>query len=836
MALLHQIPEDFATADTILEAFVAYTAELGLTLYPAQEEAIYAVLAGDNTIVATPTGSGKSMVALASLYAGLCLGKRAYYTAPIKALVSEKFFSLTHTLGAENVGMITGDTAVNPDAPIICATAEILANQALREGATLDVGIVVMDEFHYFADPQRGWAWQVPLLTLPAAQFVLMSATLGDTSAIERGLQDVTGRETAVVTSVQRPVPLEYTYSEDPLGETVAKLVRADKAPVYVVSFAQSTAVEIAGSLVSANLVDKERRQALADELKGFTFSKGFGHTLRRLLLAGVGVHHAGMLPKYRRLVEHLAADGLLAVISGTDTLGVGINVPIRTVLLTGLTKFDGSRQRRLKVREFQQIAGRAGRAGFDSVGYVVVQAPEHEIENLKALAKAGDDPKKQRKVVKKKPPQGFVSWSRTTFDHLVSGQPEELTSRMRITHSLIINLLSRPHAGVQTVRDFIDSTHESDAAKLDMYLRALKIGRSLLQAGVIERTAAGGNIEYRLVKDLGPQFALNQPLSPFALAALDLFDPAGDTWHLDVLSIIEATTPAPFAILKGQLDRIKREELAALKADGVEYTERMEILDSLTYPQPNGEILEEAFNAYSEGAPWLRETGIQPKAVVADMVEHSMNFSQFVSYYGLARVEGGFLRYLTDVYRALVQNVPDHLVNEPLQAIIDWLGDLVVRVDSSLVQEWEALRTAGGETEALPAAAIDTSYTADERAFTQAVRNSMFHRVILAERAAYDALGELDGADGWTAQRWEDAIEDFYDEYGELGVGQHARGSEFFRVSRNGREWHVTQVLDDPHGDRDWAIEATVDLDASDEAGEVVLIVTNVGAQTEAH
>lgn len=831
MAKLFRVPEEFADSDTLFETFVEYTRDLGITLYPAQEEAIYAVLTGDNTIMATPTGSGKSMVALAAAFFALSRDQRTFYTAPIKALVSEKFFDLTAIFGADNVGMITGDSSVNPDAPVICATAEILANQALREGATLDVGMVVMDEFHYFADPQRGWAWQVPLLTLPAAQFVLMSATLGETSAIARSLNELTGRDTSLVTSATRPVPLDYTYSQDPLGETLAKLVREDKAPIYVVSFAQAAAVELAGGLVNANLATRQQREEIAHEIKGFGFSKGFGAPLKRMLLAGVGVHHAGMLPKYRRLVEHLAASGKLSVISGTDTLGVGINVPIRTVVLTSLTKFDGFKQRRLRVREFQQIAGRAGRAGFDTQGYVVAQAPEHVIENLKAEAKAGDDPKKRKKIVKKKAPAGFVGWSETTFDHLVNGQAEELVSRMRITHSTVINLLSRPHASVDTVKNFIDSTHETDQAKLDMYIRALTIGRNLLTAGVIERKVVAGRVEYAPVGELGPNFALNQPLSPFALAALELFDPESDTFSHDVLSVIEATTDVPFAVLKGQLDRIKREELAALKADGVEYTERMEILDTLTYPKPNAEVLEEAFDAFTATAPWLKDIGIEPKAVVADMVDHAMNFSQFVSYYGLMRVEGGLLRYLTDVYRSLNQNVPQHLLTDELQAIIQWLGETVLRVDSSLVQEWEALRQAGDQAQALPTLDVSRVFSADVPAFTRAVRNALFHRIILAERAAYDALGDLDSESGWTNTRWEDAIEDYYDEYGDLGVGQHARGAEFFVIEERTKEvWRVRQIFDDPKGDKDWSITAEVDLAASDEAGEAVLTIVDVG------
>lgn len=835
MSRLPQIPDDFADADTVWETFESHLADSGLSLYPAQEEAILSVLAGDNTIVATPTGSGKSMVALAALYYAVSTGRTAYYTAPLKALVSEKFFSLVEALGRENVGMVTGDSSVNPDAPVICATAEILANHALREGAELDVALVVMDEFHYFGDPQRGWAWQVPLLEMPQSQFVLMSATLGDTTDIERRLTDLTGRDTAYVGSAERPVPLEFEYSQSPLLEKLAQLVAEDRAPVYVVSFVQARTIELAQSILAANLTTREQRDRIAEEVKGFRFGKGFGVTLRRLVLGGVGVHHAGMLPRYRRLVEHLALTGLLSVVCGTDTLGVGINVPIRTVLFTSLTKYDGRRVRQLQVREFQQIAGRAGRAGFDSVGYVVAQAPEHEIENAVMLAKAGSDPKKQKRVKRKKAPEGHVGWSEQTFRNLVDGTPEPLRSHMRITHATIVNLLARPHAGVDTIRDFLERTHEPRERTLDLMLRAIRIGRSLLAGGVIERSVrSDGSVEYALSEDLGPDFALNQPLSPFALAALDLFDGEAESWPLDALSAIEATTQIQHHIIRGQLDRIKGDELAALKAEGVDYAERMEILDSLDVPRPNGEVLEAAFDAYAESAPWVREIGIEPKAIVADMIEQSMNFSQFVAYYGLARVEGGLLRYLLDVWRALVQTVPVDRRGEELESIIAWLGDLVVRVDSSLVEEWAALAEPGEDLPEVALHALEATFTSDERRFTAAVRSALFHRVLLAERAAYRELGDLDGDSGWGAREWEEAIESYYDEYDDLGIDTDARSSRYVQIERSGEQWTVRQVLADPEGDGDWSIRAVVDLPASDETGEVVLRITGVGPLTD--
>src|SRR5688572_28218644 len=385
MTLTERLPGT-AEPDAVFDAFQTWVGEQGLALYTHQEEALIEVATGANVILNTPTGSGKSLVATGAHFAALASNRTTFYTAPIKALVSEKFFALCATFGAENVGMLTGDAAVNSGAPIICCTAEVLANIALREGADADVGQVVMDEFHFYADGQRGWAWQVPLLCLPQAQFLLMSATLGDVEKITADLTRRTGRETALVDDAQRPVPLTYSWSVDPLHEKLEELTAADQAPIYVVHFTQASAMERAQSLLSAKLCTREERDAISEKIGAFRFTAGFGKTLSKLVSSGIGVHHAGMLPRYRRLVEQLAQTGLLKVICGTDTLGVGINVPIRTVVFTGLAKFDGTRQRILKAREFHQIAGRAGRAGFDAAGYGVWRAPEHAIEKSRAV------------------------------------------------------------------------------------------------------------------------------------------------------------------------------------------------------------------------------------------------------------------------------------------------------------------------------------------------------------------------------------------------------------------------------------------------------------------
>ena len=822
-------------ADAVFDTFTGWAAARDVALYPAQTEALIELVSGSNVILGTPTGSGKSLVATGAHFAALAgLGRtrRSIYTAPIKALVSEKFFALCDTFGAEHVGMLTGDAAVNPGAPILAATAEVLANMALREGADLDFGTVVMDEFHYYADPERGWAWQVPLLELPRAQFLLMSATLGDVSFFEADLTRRTGRPTAVVASGERPVPLTYYYATTPVHETLQELLETDRAPVYVVHVTQVAALERAQALTSVTVATRAQRDAIAEAVGGFRFSAGFGKTLSRLVRHGIGVHHAGMLPRYRRLVETLAQQGLLKVICGTDTLGVGINVPIRTVLVTSLSKFDGTRTRHLSAREFHQVAGRAGRAGFDTAGTVVVQAPEHTVENERARAKAGDDPKKLRKLIKRKPPEGFVSWGQPTFERLVAADPEPLTSSFAVSHAMVLNVLARPGDPFTAMRALLEDNHEPRAAQRRHIRQAIAVVRALLAGGVVERLPEPepDGRTLRLTIDLQPDFALNQPLSPFAVAALDLLDMGAPTYALDVLSVLEATLEDPRQVVSAQRHKTRGEAVAAMKAEGIEYEERMTLLEDVGHPQPLKELLGRAYDTYRRGHPWVADHELRPKSVARDMAERAMTFSEYVAFYGLARSEGLVLRYLADAYKALRQTVPDSLRTEELADLTEWLGELVRQVDSSLLDEWERLTSpqpdsgAGTVRDEQPPAV-----TRNARAFRVLVRNAMFRRVELAALRRWDVLGELDGDAGWDADAWAEAMAGYYAEHGVVQTGPDARGPHLLLVTEEPGRWLVRQVFDDPAGHHDWGVSAEVDLAASDDAGEAVLTVTAV-------
>ena len=832
MTLTDLLPET-PDPDAVFDAFAGWSKRRGLALYPHQEDALIEIVSGANVILSTPTGSGKSLVAAGAHFAALADGRRTFYTAPIKALVSEKFFDLCAAFGPAEVGMMTGDASVNPEAPIICCTAEVLASIALRDGAAADVGQVVMDEFHFYADPERGWAWQVPLIELPQAQFLLMSATLGDVSRFEKDLTRRTGRPTAVVRSAERPVPLLFSYVSTPLHETLEELLATRQAPVYVVHFTQAAALEQAQALMSINVSSRAEKDLIAEAIGGFRFTAGFGKTLSRLVRHGIGVHHAGMLPRYRRLVETLAQAGLLKVICGTDTLGVGINVPIRTVLFTALSKYDGKANRLLQAREFHQIAGRAGRAGFDTTGYVVVQAPEHVVENEKALAKAGDDPKKRRKVVRKKPPPGFVSWGRPTFERLVAAEPEPLSSSFKVTHAMVLNVIARPGNAFTALRHLLTDNDEDRPVQRRLIHHAIEIYRALLAAGVVERLPDPDEQGrcVRLTVDLQQDFALNQPLSPLALAAIELLDVASPSYALDVVSVIEATLENPRPVIAAQLFKARGEAVAQMKADGIEYDERMELLEDVTHPRPLADLLEAAYDIYRRGHPWVADYELAPKSVARDAYERAMSFTEYIGFYGLARSEGLVLRYLADAYKALRQTVPEEARTEELADLIEWLGEMVRQVDSSLLDEWERLRS--GEDVVVGGTRLEAApppVTGNKRAFRVLVRNELFRRVQLAALRRYVELGALDEQEGWDAQAWADALEPYFAEHDEIGTGPDARGPGLLIIEELPGRWEVRQIFDDPAGDHDWGLSARVDLAASDEAGEAVLAVTDVG------
>ncbi|HTO71075.1 MAG TPA: DUF3516 domain-containing protein [Myxococcota bacterium] len=830
----------------ILARFVAWCEARGLRPYPAQEEAFLEILEDKHVVLATPTGSGKSLVAQLVHFKALCEGARSFYTSPVKALVSEKFFALCADFGAENVGMLTGDASINPGAAIVCCTAEVLANMALRRGAALDVPYAVLDEFHFYSDPSRGWAWQVPLLVLPRTVFLLMSATLGDTSAIRRDLAARSGRAVALVASDDRPVPLDYAWRETPLHETVSDLLEAGKAPVYVVSFTQREAAELAQGLASLQIATRELRDRIARALGDFQFDSPYGKELARLVRAGIGIHHAGLLPKYRLLVEQLSQQGLLQVISGTDTLGVGVNIPIRTVLFTKLAKYDGRKVGPLSVREFKQIAGRAGRKGFDERGSVVCQAPEHVIENRRMRARAAGPGRKKREV-SKKPPPGFVGWTEDTFKKLIERTPEPLVSRFRMTHGMLVLLLRQgeeapdPRRAWRVVAELVVTSHEDERHKRRLLRSAAQLFRGLRAADIVrlERDAATGLRRVRVAQDLQWDFSLHHALSLYLVEAISYVEARDEAFALEVLSLVEAVLDDPRALLLRQMDRIKSDLFTRLKAEGVPYEERMRRLDEVEPPAPSKAFIEQTFAYFALRHPWVQREDVRPKSIARELVEGYWDFDHYVRFYGLQRMEGLLLRYLGEVYGSLVQTVPAGAKTDAVQDVIAYLRALLERVDTSLVAEWERLlhpelRTPSGATPAQAPAVRAYDLAADPRELRARVRAEL-HRLVRAlaagdwEEAARCVHRDPD--EPWTPARFERALAPFREEYGEIVFTPRARANEWTRLEPDGpRRWRATQVLVDRADDNLWSVFAEVDLSGEHDPVGPLLRLDRIG------
>jgi hypothetical protein len=828
--LLQRVPQGAPLRDpgAILDRFLGWVEATGLSPYPAQEEALLELAAGKHVVLDTPTGSGKSLVATGLHFKAMCEGRRSFYTAPIKALVSEKFFALCELFGAENVGMLTGDASINWAAPVICCTAEVLSNMSLRQGERTDAPYVVMDEFHYYGDRERGVAWQVPLLTLPHTTFLLMSATLGNTAHIEERLRAETGREVAHVWSDQRPVPLDYDYRETSIQETIESLLEDGRAPVYVVNFTQRECAELAQALTSARVATREQRSRIAEAIDEFRFDTPYGRDLRRFLSHGIGLHHAGLLPKYRLLVEQLSQQGHLRVICGTDTLGVGVNIPIRTVLLTRLSKFDGERVRLLQVREFRQITGRAGRRGFDVEGSVVVQAPEHEIERKKAAQRAagprgrggkgpGGRPRRPRR-----PPEGFVPWNREIFESLIHRPPERLLSQFRIDHGMLLSVLQREGGrGYAVLAGLIERCHESAARKRRLRREAAVLFRSLRRSGVVSLEHEPGRAGARVLvsEELQRDFSLYQALSLYLVEALAVLDAEATDYPLEVLSLVEAVLADPGPILRAQVRKLRGELLARLKAERVPFEERQERLAEVTYPKPNQEFIEATFAVFAEGHPWVGRDFIRPKSIAREMVEGFRRFDGYVRQYELQRSEGTLLRYLGEVYSTLQRSVPDARKSDDVHDILAYLRTLIARVDSSLLREWESLlRPAPGrEAPETPEPRLDLALT--PKAFRARVRSELHALVRALAEGDYEEAARWvrsDPEDPWDAGRFARELAPFLADYERIVFDPEARKAHYATLRPTGpRTWDVSQALLDPRGDHLWALHGEIDLRA---------------------
>lgn len=856
-----------------LMRYSSWVQSQGITLWPHQEEALLDLASNEHVILGTPTGSGKSLVAVGMCYFACTQNKTIYYTAPIKALVSEKFFYLVKLFGKDLVGMITGDCVINSEAPIICCTAEILAQDALRWETDSDIKLVCMDEFHYFGDKDRGWAWQVPLLVLKDTQFLLMSATLGDTTALAQKLKSLTQRDVSTITNAPRPVPLSYSYSTLSLEASVELIMQQRGVPVYIVCFAQSEAQKSAAALASFGISNKEEREEIKKELTGFNFSTTYGKELKRLLLCGVGVHHAGMLPRYRLLVERLAQKGLLPVICGTDTLGVGINVPIHTVVLRALAKYDGRRMRILNSREFHQITGRAGRSGFDTEGVVVSLATPYEIERLRARAKAANDPKKLKRIKVPKPPEGYVGWSEHTFQKLIESEPEALTPRLKITHAMVLAEVMHGGAAYARLHALIKNSFQTAEEQEKLIHACQEIFATLMDAGVIVREEATGaaaqpgddtagdqpaagttsdtaattagdtnattaadtweNASYALAKDIPSDFALDQMLAPFVIATCELIDRESPNYALDIVSLVEASLENPPQIMKALVKEAKNKALAEMKMEGIDYEERMERLENVSYEKPLKELIDAAYTRYCAEVPWAKDFQLYPKSIVRAMLESANDFKGYVQKISISRSEGTLLRYLSDAWRVLAKTIPQEFINDDLERIISWLHMLIRTTDSSLLDEWEmdSLTAKAPQTPRVGPAQI----VEDPHGLEIMIHNALFKRVLLASKNDSAALGKLDEPFGFYERKWRSVLDEFFEAHESLYINQDARSKRYFSVDtreeKTQHRWHAHISFLDAEGDIDFGISADVDLDATKTAGEVIFMHYRAGA-----
>jgi len=795
----------------ILAQFLTETESKGISLYPAQEEAVMELLDGKNVILATPTGSGKSLVA--SFLHRLMLSKnlRSVYTCPIKALVNEKWIALCKEFGAQNVGLSTGDATVNHNAPILCCTAEILEQIALRDGENSNIGAVAMDEFHYYSDKERGVAWQIPLLTMKRAQFLLISATLGDTAFFEQEMTKLNGFQSVCIRNAERPVPLEFAYSESPLPNEVQRLLNEGKGPVYVVHFTQSEAAENAQAFTSLDIAGLLKKDKIAEAIADFRFSSPFGADIKRWLRQGIGLHHAGLLPKYRILTEKMAQQGLLPVICGTDTLGVGVNVPIRTVLFTKLCKFNGEKTSILPVRDFHQISGRAGRKGFDTVGYIIAQAPEHVIENKMREAKAS---KTGRKFQHASPPEkGFVNWDKATFEKLINGQPEKLVSRFAVDANIILQ--TAPH-GCRALHNLIMNSHDTKEQKKIHIRRAVQIYRSLILQGII----ANG----KPAVDLNDRFAMHQPLSLWLLESIEKIASLN---ALTLLSIIEAILEEAEMVRRKQLAKLKNEAIGEMKSQGIEFEERQARLEEMRPPEPeNAEWIEASFGEFSKRHPWVGRERVHPQTVVLEMFAECFSFSGYIKQYGLERIEGLLLRHINSAYKVLAHTVPERFKNEEILEMQDYLREMLQRVDSSLLDEWQRMQNPefilpDEREEPLPPFAVSE----------RMVKALVLQFLVAWGKGDFAAAADcLEPSEEFNEKKLAALHKQYTETRKELRMDAEGRSNKHTSIDKRGDIWLVQRMLQDYDEQNDWQAEFTVDLAESKREERLVIRLGGLG------
>ncbi len=590
---------------------------------------------------------------------------------------------------------------------------------------------------------------------------------------------------------------------------------------------------------MSRNFCTKEEKQQIADLLVDADFRSPYGKEIKKLLRHGLGIHHAGLLPKYRTLVEKLAQKGLLKVICGTDTLGVGVNVPIRTVVFTQLFKYGGQSTKTLAVRDFKQIAGRAGRRGFDDIGYVVAQAPPHVIDNIKSEAKAAAKGGKSKAIKKKPPERGFVNWDENTFQKLIESPSEKLSSSFLMRHGMLLNVLSRrDQDGCEALRELIRFSHETPSKKSALRKRAFELFRGLVEGNILtiiptdQRTTPA---KIRLNIDLQEDFTLNQALATYLIEAIPLLDRSDPAYPLNVISLAEAIVEDPSQIIRRQVDKAKDKLVAQMKADGVEYDARMDALEQVEHPKPGKDFIYQTYNEFVLKNPWAKEASVRPKSIAREMFEDYSSFEDYIKTYGLEKSEAILLRHLSEVYKILAQTVPPAHKTEELEEAESFFGEMLRAIDSSIIDEWEKLRNPNAE----PAPAVETSakekkplpYTRNKTALTKATRATILNFIkFLSQNNPTQAL-QLIPSETLSPADLTTILQHHYEAHGLLRLDPEARNQKHTHIDQIPEKniWRFHQTLIDQEDLNDHTATFELDLEKSDQISSPALTLISI-------
>ena len=625
-------------------------------------------------------------------------------------------------------------------------------------------------------------------------------------------------------------MPLEFDYSTTALEEKIEELVEANRAPIYLVHFSQLACARTAQDLMSRNFCTKEEKQAIAEILIDADFRSPYGKEIKKLLRHGLGIHHAGLLPKYRTLVEKLAQKGLLKVICGTDTLGVGVNVPIRTVVFTQLFKYGGQSTKTLAVRDFKQIAGRAGRRGFDDIGYVVAQAPEHVIANIKADAKAAAKGGKSKAMKKKPPEKGFVNWDEKTFRKLIDSPSEKLTSSFVMRHGMLLNLLSRSDEdGCSELRRIIRDSHETASAKATLRKRAFGLFRGLVEGNILRilpKDQRTGPSKVALNIELQDDFTLNQALATYLIEAVPQLDATDPVYPLNVISLAEAIVEDPAQVLRKQVDKMKDKLVAEMKADGVEYDQRMDALEQVEHPKPGKEFIYATYNEFALKNPWAKEASVRPKSIAREMFEDYSSFEDYIKKYGLEKSEAILLRHLSEVYKILAQTVPPNLKTPEVEEAEEFFGEIIRTTDSSLIDAWEKLRNPEEPKETkVPKPEREIPYTRNKPALLKATRGLIFQFIKSLSHGSVEHALSLVKSEQTTAQVQE-SLTSYEEARGPMRLDPEARNHKHTHIQELPEKsiWIIQQTLVDQEDTNDHLVHFQLDLKETDKERAPVL------------